>query len=158
MDFNELENYLRELPDRVLEDASQIVAETATEYYKERFREKAFDGAAWLVAKARKRTGSLLVASGSLLGSIRPSYVGKDKVVISAGNVKVDYARVHNEGYTGDVIVPSHTRRTRKGGETMVRQHTRHVDIPRRQFMGEAGELADRIHERLEEYISDTLK
>ena len=44
MNFNELENYLSSLPDKILDDAAEIVAETATSYYKERFREKAFDG------------------------------------------------------------------------------------------------------------------
>lgn len=40
MNFNELENYLSSLPDKILDDAAEIVAETATSYYKERFREK----------------------------------------------------------------------------------------------------------------------
>ena len=34
MNFNELENYLSSLPDKILDDAAEIVAETATSYYK----------------------------------------------------------------------------------------------------------------------------
>lgn len=158
MDFNELDNYLRGLPDRVLDDASRIVAETATEYYKERFREKEFDGNPWPPAKVSKRRGSLLVDSGSLLNSIRPAYVARDGVIISAGNLKVDYAKAHNEGFVGNVVVPAHTRRTRRGENVSVRQHSRGVNIPRRQFMGESAELADRLHERIQGYIDNDLK
>lgn len=157
MDFNELENYLTTLPNQILDDASRIVAETATEYYKGRFREKAFDGNPWAPAKAPRRNGSLLVDSGNLLNSIRPAYVGRDKVVISAGNDKVGYAQVHNEGYTGQVVVPTHVRRTRKYGDVNVKEHTRQADIPQRQFMGKSDELATEIHKRLEGYMN-TLK
>lgn len=157
MNFSDLENYLGSLPDKVLDDAAQIVAETATEYYKERFREKAFDGNPWTPAKVPRRNGSLLIDSGNLLGSIRPAYVGRDKVVISAGNDKVDYAQVHNEGFTGQVTVPAHVRHTAKHGDVQVREHTRRTNIPARPFMGKADELADKIHDRLEGYIN-TLK
>ena len=122
MNFSDLENYLGSLPDKVLDDAAQIVAETATEYYKERFREKAFDGNPWAPAKVPRRNGSLLIDSGNLLGSIRPAYVGRDKVVISAGNDKVDYAQVHNEGFTGQVTVSAHVRHTAKHGDVQVRE------------------------------------
>lgn len=154
MNFNELENYFSSLPGKVLDDAAQIVAETATEYYKERFREKVFDGNPWAPAKVPRRNGSLLIDSGNLLGSIRPAYVGRAKVVISAGNDKVDYARVHNEGFTGQVTVPAHVRHTAKHGDVQVREHTRRTNIPARPFMGKADELADKIHDRLEGYIN----
>lgn len=157
MDFNELENYLTTLPDTVLDSAAEIVAETATEYYKGRFRVKAFDGNPWAPAKVPRKNGSLLIDSGNLLNSIRPAYVGRDKVVVSAGNDKVSYAQVHNEGLSGSVVVPAHVRRTRKYGDINVKEHTRNANIPQRQFMGESDELAKQIHERLEGYIN-TLK
>ena len=157
MNFNELENYLSSLPDKILDDAAEIVAETATSYYKERFREKAFDGNPWAPAKIPRRNGSLLIDSGNLMGSIRPAYGGRDKVVISAGNDKVDYAKVHNEGFTGRVTVPAHVRHTSKYGNVEVREHTRQANIPARPFMGRSDELAEEIHKRLEGYI-DTLK
>lgn len=154
MDFNDLSNYLTSLPDRILDDAAQIVAETATEYYKERFKEKAFDGNPWAPTKVPRRNGSLLIDSGNLLNSIRPAYIGRDKVVISAGNDKVGYAQVHNEGYSGSVVVPAHIRRTRKYGDVNVKEHTRNANIPQRQFMGESDELATKIHERIEKAIN----
>ena len=92
MNFNELENYLSTLPDKILDDAAEIVAETATEYYKERFREKAFDGNPWAPAKAPRRNGSLLIDSGNLMDSIRPAHVR------------------HTSKY-GNVEVKEHTRR-----------------------------------------------
>ena len=41
MNIKELEAYLSSLPDKVMGDAAEIVAETATEYFKETFRKKA---------------------------------------------------------------------------------------------------------------------
>ena len=154
MDFNGLENYLTTLPDKILDRVSSIVAETATEYYKRRFTEKAFDGNPWAPPRIPKKTGSLLIDSGKLLNSIRPAYVGRDKVVISAGNDQVDYAKVHNEGYAGSVVVPAHVRRTRKYGDVNVKEHTRQANIPQRQFMGKSDELAAEIHKRIEGYIN----
>lgn len=152
MDFKELDRYLKSLPDRILPEAAEIVAETATEYYRETFRKKAFDGNPWEPARTQKKTGSLLIDSGAMLNSIRASTVTPEKVVVSAGNDKVTYARIHNEGYSGPVTVPAHTRRTRHG-TVNVRQHSRNVSIPRRQFLGDSAELNDRIHERIEKYI-----
>ena len=55
MNIKELEDYLRTMPDKVMGDTAEIVAETATEYFKETFRKKAFDACqdgkkAWVVA------------------------------------------------------------------------------------------------------------
>lgn len=143
---------MQSLPEKILPEAAQIVAETATEYYKETFRKKAFDGNPWAPARVPKRTGSLLIDSGAMLNSIRPSEISARKVVISAGNDKVPYARVHNEGYSGPVTVPELTRHTRRG-DMKVRQHVRNVNIPQRQFLGESAELNEKIHDRIERYI-----
>lgn len=152
MNINELNDYLQSLPDEILSDAAEIIAETATEYYRSTFRKKAFDGNPWVPAKVPKTTGSLLIDSGAMMNSIRPAVVTPEKVVISAGNDKVDYAQVHNEGYKGPIQVPAHTRRARRK-EIQVRAHTRNVDIPQRLFMGESQELNDQIHDRIEGYI-----
>lgn len=157
MDFNDLINYFTSLPDQVLDEASKVVSETATEYYKERFKTKDFDGNPWVPAKVPRANGSLLINSGELLNSIRPAYIGRDKVIISAGNEKVRYAQAHNEGFVGSVTVPSHVRRTKKYGDIEVKEHTRNVNIPQRKFMGQSDELADKIHTRLQDYIN-TLK
>lgn len=157
MDFNDLKRYFRELPAKVMDAAPDIVADTATEYFKERFTEKSYDGNPWTPAKKPKRTGSLLVNSGALVNSIRPSYIGRDKVTISAGDLKVDYARVHNEGFQGEVVV-NPFRRVRNGKVEDVRAHTRNVNIPKRQFMGHADELAKKIHSRLQPVVNTISK
>lgn len=152
MNLRQLEAYLSSLPDKVMGDTAEIVAETATEYFKETFRKKAFDGNPWAPAKMAKRRGSLLIDSGAMLNSIRPLVISPHRVVIAAGNQKVTYARTHNEGYDGEVQVPAHTRRTKKGS-TNVKAHTRTAHIIQRQFMGDSEELNDRIKGRVVDYI-----
>lgn len=154
MDFNDLRRYFRELPQKVMDVTPDIVADTAVEYFKDRFTEKSYDGNPWTPAKRPKHTGSLLVDSGALLNSIRSSYIGKDKVTISAGDMKVDYARIHNEGFKGEVVV-NPFKRTRNGKTEDVQAHTRNVNIPQRQFMGHAGQLATKIRDRLQPLLND---
>lgn len=158
MDISQFTDFLRGLPDQLLDDASEVVADTAQEYFKESFTRKAFDGNPWEAARRPKRTGSLLIDSGALLNSIRPVVVTPERVVISAGNDKVTYASVHNEGFIGSVPVPAHLREAPKNSGKFydVRAHTRHVNIPQRQFMGDSRELADIIHERISGLL-DTL-
>ena len=157
MTFDDLENYLSSLPDKVMDEIPDLVAETATEYFKERFNEKSFDGKPWAPLKKGKKSGSLLVESGNLVNSIRPAYVGRDKVIISAGNDKVPYAQVHNEGFTGSVMIPAHKRTSRKGNEFTVGEHTIKQNIPQRQFMGKTDELAEKIHDRIVDHLNDKL-
>lgn len=64
MNIKELEDYLRTMPDELMGDTAEIVAETATEYFKETFRKKAFDGNPWAPARTAKKRGSLLIDSG----------------------------------------------------------------------------------------------
>lgn len=152
MTWDELAIYFERKAAELTEDVPEIVAETATEYFKQRFTEKEFDGSMWERAKVAKRTGSLLVESGALVNSIQPKEITPTKVVISAGNEKVDYAQVHNEGFRGPVTIPAHTRNTRRGPQN-VRTHTRRVNIPQRQFMGESRELAAKMVQRIENYF-----
>ena len=129
---DELAQKIKQVMENKLPD---LVAEEAVEYSRTRFSEKAFDGKPWkpVSPKYKPRRGTLMVRSGALLNSIRISQVTPNKVVISAGNSKVPYARVHNEGFTGSVVVPAHDRR-------MMR-------IPQRQFLGACPEL-ERILKR----------
>lgn len=149
MDFKDLENYFERLPDTILDDAAEIVAETATEYFKETFSHKGYDGVPWLPPENEKDTGSLMVESGALLNSIHPALISRERVIISAGNNKVPYARVHNEGFTGWVNIPAHTRKGKK-----VEAHQREMNIPQRQYMGKAKEVAQRIHDRLQAHCN----
>lgn len=158
MDIKELNKYLQSLPEEIMEDAADIVAETATAYYKGTFRTKEFDGNPWVQPKVPKRTGSLLIDSGELVNSIRPAIVTPQRVVVSAGNSKVDYAQVHNEGFKGTVTVPAHVRKTKKWGDVKVKEHNRQVNIPQREFAGDSNELNEQIHARIEGYIDSLNK
>jgi phage gpG-like protein len=153
MTLQNLEQYFATLPDKILPDAAHIVAETATEYFKQSFTRKGFDGNPWAAARTPKKRGSLLIDSGALMNSIRPLEVSKSRVVIAAGNAKVTYARVHNEGFNGTVSVPAHIRKTKKGSVS-VTAHTRTAHIIQRQFLGDAEELNKKIKERLVGYIN----
>lgn len=146
--FEDLEKFLQELPDKVMDDTAEIVSETAVEYFKNSFTKKAFDGNPWKEGNP-KPTGSLLVESANLLNSIQPVEVSRERVVVSAGNDKVDYAKVHNEGYQGEVVINPFVR---KNGQE-VKQHTRKMNIPKRQFMGKADELAELIKDRLNGFL-----
>lgn len=157
MSPDQFNDYLEQLPDSIAADMAEIVAETATEYFKESFTRKGFDGQNWQPAKVPKTTGSLLVDTSQLVNSIRPTVVSPERVVISAGNDHVAYAKTHNEGYKGPVTVPAHTRVSRKGKPYTVRSHVRIVDIVQRRFMGEARELNDRLRERIEARIQAIL-
>lgn len=167
----------QELVSRVneaIEGASEIISETAVEYFQDTFRTKKFDGNPWAPPRVPKRSGSLLVQSGALLNSIRPVLVSPERIVIAAGNEKVDYARVHNEGFEGKVTVSAHKRVVKaakkkigvKGEDEQgsdedmtqnVKEHTRMMRIPQRQFMGEAKELDEKLHKAIEAYLESVL-
>ena len=151
MTIEQLEQKLASLSDDLRRDCARIVAETATEYFKGRFRDKAYDGRPW--RRTAKPTGSTLVESGNLMNSIRPSEVSESRVVISAGNDKVPYARVHNEG--GIQYVRPHHRTSSKGKRYQVRGYS--YKAWRRQFMGDAKELMDLLEKRINLYLSSKL-
>lgn len=146
--FADLERFLDQLPDEIMNDAAEIVAETAVEYFKDSFTRKGFDGNPWKEGNPKPR-GSLMIESANLMNSITPVEISRERVVISAGNDKVNYAKVHNEGFRGEVVINPFVRKN--GVE--VRQHTRNMNMPQRQFMGKANELAVKIRERLNTFL-----
>lgn len=158
MKTNELKAFLLQKVEEIKEVSAQIIAETATSYYKERFKSKAFDGRMWLPSSIQKTRGSLLVDTGKLVNSIRPSYVSSSRVIISAGNSKVGYAQVHNEGSKAVVQIKAHTRKLQSGKTSQVKAHSKAMNIPQRQFIGEAKELNRKIKERINGYIREINK
>lgn len=138
-----------------------IVAETAVEYFQDRFKTQEWDKKPWqplspkYAAKKSRGKGRILTASGLLQRSIRPSVVRPERVRISAGNNKVPYARAHNEGLRikGAYKVRAHNNNNFMGtGERVkIPAHTRHVDyrMPKRQFMGHSKYLNQVLINRL---------
>ncbi|MFC0182759.1 phage virion morphogenesis protein [Pseudarcicella hirudinis] len=149
----------------MLKDVPAIISETATEYFKESFVTKSFDGKAWTPAKRNEKRGSLMVRTGALMGSIRPSLVSASKVTISAGSTKVPYAKVHNEG--GEVILPPRSEtfirnRNKKGrfkkgtvsGQGFTLKESR-FNMPKRQFMGHTQKLNNIIVQRIQSLLKE---
>ncbi|WCF98645.1 neck protein [Porphyromonas phage phage010a_HG1691old] len=163
MTIHELNEYLASLADEIIEDAAHIVAETATSHFKQTFTEKAFDGNPWAPSRMPKHTGSLLIDKGALVNSIRPAYVSRERVVISAGNDQVPYAQIHNEG--GMMEITPKMRRffwakfhdTKDEKWRSLALSRKPITVPKRQFMGDSQSLNDEIHERLEGYTQAIL-
>ena len=132
-------------------DCIEIVAETAVTYFKNTFRTKEIDGSGW--RRTIKKTGSTLIESGNLLNSIRVLEISEQRVVIVAGNDKVAYARVHNEG--GVQSVKAHTR-SRNGKQYQVKAYQ--YNAWKRQYMGYSKEMFDIIDKKITDYINKKLE
>ena len=141
-----------------------IIAETATEYYKESFVTKSFAGKKWKETKKKVARGSLMVRTGALLSTIRPSLVSPTKVTINAGNSRVPYAKVHNEGGTVNKRPRSETFQRKRnakgkfsGGTVQGRGFTfaaSSFKMPQRQFMGHSAQLNKRIITRIKDILN----
>lgn len=154
--------------DRFRSAVPNVIAETAVEYYQERFMpgNEDWNGVKWqqlnpqYAAKKTRGKGRILTKNTFLMRSIRPSTVEATRVTISAGNSKVPYARIHNEGLKvqGIQYVKAHKRKNAFGrGKTAdIKPHQRSVNfqMPRRQYMGFNRELNDIIINRLKKNFS----
>lgn len=123
-----------------------------------------------------RRRRAILVKTGRLRKSIRIRHATFRRITIAA---EAPYAAAHNFGVDETVTVRAHTRRTYgrvqekyttssgkertrtkrvETGSHIVRSHTRHMQLPQRQFMGDSQMLdqkLDRIVERAVEEIFD---
>ena len=138
----------------------RLVAEEAVEYSRTRFSGKAFNGVPWKPVSPRyhPHRGTLMVRSGKLLNSVRVARVTPRKVVIAAGNGKVPYAQVHNEGFFFFFVVKAHSRRVKGGKTVRVKSHDRQMRIPQRQFMGNCPELEKRLKEVSEQLFKTMVR
>ena len=125
-----------------MQDVADIAAMTGVSYFKGAFRKKGFDGTPWPLAKKDKagtrRRGSLMIDSAALMNSVRIARATPQEVVWTAGNAKVPYAEVHNTG-----------GRAGRG---------RGFQMPRRQYMGDAEALRQKIIARLKAYMQSRIK
>lgn len=148
--FSEFNQQFEPVPD--------VIAETATEYFKEALISKQWDGDPYPPYKdaAKEPTrGSLMMRSNNLFSSIQPTIVTRTQVRVSAGGAKAPYARVHNEGQRvrGTAYVRPYTNNNLfgKGKRAQIKGHTRKVDfqMPKRQFMGVSQIMLDRARTRI---------
>lgn len=134
---------------------SDIAVELKDEF-DENFNRKGFFDKKWKPRKNLKANGSLLVVRGHLRGSIS-THVSDDGVHFTSS---MPYASVHNEGFQGMQSVKAHTRK-----EKQVRAHTRHANIPQRQFIGDGKDTRriirgclDRSAAELDMYLTKLLR
>lgn len=144
--------------EKKIDAVPNIVAETAVEFFKDRFRTKEWDGVPWkpYKNKAREPTrGSLLNRNaGGLMSTIKPSIVTSQMVRISAGGRGINYARVHNEGLRVRAIQYVRGYHNNnfmgKGKRVQIHPSNRKIDftMPKRQFMGKSELLLKTIETR----------
>lgn len=122
-----------------------LVAETATQHFKDRFLQKNWEGTPWQAYKNKRREpkrGSLMMRTNALFNSIRPSEVNENRVKITAGNSRIKYARIHNNGENVSVRYNvssyNNTNFMGRGKSVKIKAHSRSLNytMPKRQFMG----------------------
>lgn len=110
--INDIDRFFKRLENDFARKAvPRIIAEKATEFYKQRFTTKEWEGVPWQQTKNPINRGSLMTRSGKLVNSIKPSVVNPERVRISAGSTKVPYAKAHNEGETIQIPVTEKMRK-----------------------------------------------
>lgn len=136
---------------------SDMRVELAEEFDRN-FTRKAFFTEKWKKRRNPNALGSLLVVTGSLRRSVQAKET--DSGVRFTSNQP--YATLHNEGGKGSVTVKQHTRKSKKGKTYTVRQHTRTVNMPQRQFVGDGKEtrsiIQKVINENLEQFNQELIK
>ena len=168
--FEDVKRLISTQTAQIRERVPQIIAETATEYFKQRFTDKEWEGEPWPETKRPNPRGSLMIRSGALVSTIRPSLVTASEVRISAGGPRVPYAQIHNEGgiinhpggtpwtmiKEGDVLQPVWVskKRTQQTGRKYPVTKPHPIPMPKRQFMGDSARLNDLMIERINNYIN----
>ena len=169
-DFETLRRKIAAASERVRLNGTRIIAETATEYYKQRFTTKEWEGKLWKEAQNPPSRGSLMVRSGALVSTIRPARVTPSEAAIRAGSPRVPYARIHNEGGT---IIQRPTAKQRRffwarayaagemsgdaktlgpwGQAAIAKKLT--ITMPQRKFIGKSVVLNRKIVDRLRALI-----
>lgn len=151
---------LRHRLDRVHIRLPRAMADVARNFFVDSFKRQGWYEDRILKTETKKkntdRKRAILVKSGRLRRSIRVRRATFRRITIAA---EAPYAAAHNFGVDETVTVRAHTRRTygrvqekyttrsRKEwtrtkrvetGSHTVRSHTRHMQLPRRQFMGDS--------------------
>ena len=129
-------------------DVLDVIGVESVNHFKSSFDNEGFDGNKWAARKAKvKLDKKILTGQGSgdhLADSIDYEKHGRE-VIMSTDKA---YAQVHNEGFDGTENVAAH-QRTVKGKKQTVRAHTRHMVMPKRQFMGDSPVLNQKITNKI---------
>lgn len=159
---------------QVLLYAPGMLGNDAVNFFLDSFKRQAWLGSRlepWAKRRNNKRRPgrAILVDTGRLRRSIRITKVSQGNVTIGTD---VPYAKAHNEGFRGTVQVKAHKRNkytksrvgtgklTKTGkertktistvsGSSMVKAHTRKVNIVQRRFMGTSPYFTKQLQRRL---------
>lgn len=143
----------RNIYDDILRDARVKL----TEMFKNNFREQGFFGQRWVATKVSKTNkrgkGSILIVTGAMRRSIRSQIRGM--AVVFSSNLP--YTALHNEGGKFYVTIRAHSRTNSKTGNSYsVRSHSRQMNMPQRQFIGDhelvQQALGEIVFKRLQEF------
>lgn len=150
------------------------VGAIAKNHFQDNFRQSGFVNNGlhgWIPSKRQSGKGkdstykTLLSGRDHLFNGI--NYIpGQGKVMIEN---RVPYASVHNEGYTGVQYVRPHKsgrleamslkgRKRMKVGGSNIGGFSRHMKIPKRQFIGESTELNKKIEDKFDSEVAKIIK
>lgn len=126
--------------------------------------------------KSMKLSGQVLnVRTGTLRRSINQEVTEKPDGIFAIVGTNVEYAAIHEYGFSGNVNVKAHVRHLRKRGHTtasgkfvkgkltgetaMVSAHTRHMEMPERSFLRSTlREWEPRIKDDLRAAVTQVIK
>lgn len=141
-----LEKKMAELPPVLMNEGQRV--------FTENFKNESWEGKRWQKRKDSKNTKPILIGrTRKLINSVRTSgrSATLQKIVWAS---YVPYAKVHNEGFKGTVTVKSFKRKSalgKLGAKYQVKQHTRKINMPKRQFMGVGNVLRARLIKKCEQ-------
>lgn len=181
-DFKYFDDDLNKMAEEMINAFNRIIPEKianeSVNFFKDRFQEEGWRDHGFLPWRPRKGSRGfvrrnenyrgILQQNGHLRDSIRSPVRSPGMVVISAGNNRVDYAKIHNEG--GIINHPGGTPYFIKDGQPVwVRKETadkyrykygrsmpvtkpHRIRMPKRKFMGHSYTLDKRIEKNVFDY------
>ena len=122
------------------------------EMFDRNFERKGFFGYKWKPRKDKKAKGSLLHVTGKMRRSIRAAIRGRGVHFSSP----LPYTELHNKGGKFTQTVRTHNRTNKRTGKTYtVRSHSRAMNMPQRQFIGDHPEVQRAVKQIIHENITD---
>lgn len=174
-DLNNLQAVLNARLEKAITQLPKILGEHAVNFSKDRFEKGGWQNETFEPWKqrssnaVRNKDRAILVDSARLKRSIGILEIGKLQVVF--GSKGVPYAKAHNYGFKGSVLVKAHKRNKfaqltapnkikYRGivGNGQVKAHTRNMNIPQRKFLGNSIFLQRQLQRIAQLHIARTLK
>lgn len=119
--------------------------------FTENFKNQSWEGRRWKPRKNNKSTKPILIGrTRKLINSVRTSgrSASLQRIVWAS---YVPYAKIHNEGFDGIIRVKAQSKLSKLGAKYRVKAHTKHIVMPKRQFMGVGPTLRARLIKKCEQ-------